>query len=359
MDIKLDLLPEEKRNHECLLNLESLSFGQLRSDHMFLVDYEDGEWKDARIVPYQDFSIAPGAMVLHYGQAIFEGAKAFRINDDELVTWRFDKNAERLNESARILCMPEVPVELQMDGLMRLLDVERNWCPNIDEASLYIRPFMFATQDSLGVHPSSKYTYCIMLSPSGPYYAGGFSNTVTLLVTEKFHRATPGGTGAAKACGNYAASLRAQEFAKSKNCAQVLYLDTTNTFLEEVGAMNHFHIMKDGSIVIPEFTDTILKSITSLSILELFPNARQERIEIADFLAKIESGEIIEAGGFGTAAVITPVGKYVTDDGKEYVVGNGEIGEHTRAIYEKYTSMQRGDIEAPEGWLAKVPRYND
>lgn len=359
MDIKLDLLPEEKRNHECLLNLESLSFGQLRSDHMFLVDYEDGEWKDARIVPYQDFSIAPGAMVLHYGQAIFEGAKAFRINDDELVTWRFDKNAERLNESARILCMPEVPVEMQMEGLMRLLDVERNWCPNIDEASLYIRPFMFATQDSLGVHPSSKYTYCIMLSPSGPYYAGGFSNTVTLLVTEKFHRATPGGTGAAKACGNYAASLRAQEFAKSKNCAQVLYLDTTNTFLEEVGAMNHFHIMKDGSIVIPEFTDTILKSITSQSILELFPNARQERIAIADFLAKIESGEIIEAGGFGTAAVITPVGKYVTDDGKEYVVGDGEIGKHTRAIYEKYTSMQRGETEAPEGWLATVPRFND
>ncbi|OBQ52155.1 branched-chain amino acid aminotransferase [Halodesulfovibrio spirochaetisodalis] len=356
MDFKLDLLPEEKRNHECLSGVETLSFGQMRSDHMFVVDYEDGEWKDGRIVPYQDFSIAPGAMVLHYGQAIFEGAKAFQ-RDGEIFTWRFDKNAERLNESARILCMPEIPVDLQVEALNRLLDVERNWCPGMDEASLYIRPFMFATQDSLGVHPSAKYTYCIMLSPSGPYYAGGFSNTVTLLVTEKFHRATPGGTGAAKACGNYAASLRAQEFAKSKGCGQVLYLDTTNTFLEEVGAMNHFHIMKDGSIVIPEFTDTILKSITSQSILELFPNARQERIKISEFLKQVESGEIIEAGGFGTAAVITPVGKYVTDDGKEYVVGNGEIGEHTRAIYEKYVSMQRGETEAPEGWLVQVPRY--
>lgn len=356
MDFKLDLLPEEKRNHECLLELETLSFGQMRSDHMFLCDYEDGEWKDPRIVPYQDFSIAPGAMVLHYGQAIFEGAKAFQRNG-EIFTWRFDKNAERLNESARILCMPEIPVDLQVEALNRLLDVERAWCPNIEESSLYIRPFMFATQDSLGVHPSAKYTYCIMLSPSGPYYAGGFSNTVTLLVTEKFHRATPGGTGAAKACGNYAASLRAQEFAKSKNCAQVLYLDTSNTYLEEVGAMNHFHIMKDGSIIIPEFTDTILKSITSQSVLDLFPNARQERIKIADFLEQIENGDIIEAGGFGTAAVITPVGKYVTDDGKEYVVGDGEIGEHTRAIYEKYVSMQRGDTEAPEGWLVQVPRY--
>ncbi|SIO27702.1 branched-chain amino acid aminotransferase [Halodesulfovibrio marinisediminis] len=356
MDFKLDLLPEEKRNHGCLKGLETLSFGQMRSDHMFVCEYEDGEWKDGRIVPYQDFSIAPGAMVLHYGQAIFEGAKAFQ-RDGELYTWRFDKNAERLNESARILCMPEIPVDLQIDALNRLLDVEREWCPKIEESSLYIRPFMFATQDSLGVHPSSKYTFCIMLSPSGPYYAGGFSNTVTLLVTEKFHRATTGGTGAAKACGNYAASLRAQEFAKSKNCAQVLYLDVTNTYLEEVGAMNHFHIKKDGSIIIPEFTDTILKSITSQSVLELFPNARQERIKIADFLEQIENGEIIEAGGFGTAAVITPVGKYVTDEGKEYVVGNGEIGEHTRAIYEKYVSMQRGDTEAPEGWLAKVPRY--
>lgn len=356
MDFKLDLLPEEKRNHKCLLELETLSFGQMRSDHMFVAEYEDGEWKDGRIVPYQDFSIAPGAMVLHYGQAIFEGAKAFQ-RDGELYTWRFDKNAERMNESARILCMPEIPVDLQVEALNRLLDVERNWCPQIEESSLYIRPFMFATQDSLGVHPSSKYTFCIMLSPSGPYYAGGFSNTVTLLVTEKFHRATPGGTGAAKACGNYAASLRAQEFAKSKNCAQVLYLDTSNTYLEEVGAMNHFHIMKDGSIVIPEFTDTILKSITSQSVLELFPNARQERIKIADFLEQIENGDIIEAGGFGTAAVITPVGKYVTDAGKEYVVGNGEIGEHTRAIYEKYVSMQRGETEAPEGWLAQVPRY--
>ncbi|MCT4534208.1 branched-chain amino acid aminotransferase [Halodesulfovibrio sp.] len=356
MDFKLDLLPEEERNHECLLELETLSFGQMRSDHMFVIEYEDGEWKDGRIVPYQDFSIAPGAMVLHYGQAIFEGAKAFQ-RDNEIYTWRFDQNAARLNESARILCMPEIPVDLQVEALNRLLDVERNWCPAIDEASLYIRPFMFATQDSLGVHPSAKYTYCIILSPSGPYYSGGFSNTVSLLVTEKFHRATPGGTGAAKACGNYAASLRAQEFAKSKNCAQVLYLDTTNTFLEEVGAMNHFHIMKDGSIIIPEFTDTILKSITSQSILELFPNARQERININDFLEQIEKGEIIEAGGFGTAAVITPVGKYVTDDGKEYVVGNGEIGEHTRAIYEKYVSMQRGDAEAPDGWLVQVPRY--
>ncbi|MCG8530100.1 MAG: branched-chain amino acid aminotransferase [Desulfovibrionales bacterium] len=356
MNITLDLLPEEKRNHECLLEMDSLSFGQMRSDHMFLVDFEDGEWKDARVVPYQNFEIAPGAMVLHYGQAIFEGAKAFKLGD-EICTWRFDKNAERLNDSARILCMPEIPVEIQMEGLMRLLDVERDWCPSIEEASLYIRPFMFATQDSLGVHPSAKYTYCIMLSPSGPYYAGGFQNTVTLLVTEKFHRATPGGTGAAKACGNYAASLRAAEFAKSKGCAQVLYLDTTNTFLEEVGAMNHFHIMKDGSIIIPEFTDTILKSITSQSILELFPNARQERINIHEFLKGIENGDIIEAGGFGTAAVITPVGKYVTDDGKEYVVGNGEIGEHTRAIYEKYTSMQRGETEAPEGWLRRVPRY--
>ena len=357
MNIKLELLPEEKRNHECLSQIETLSFGQMRSDHMFLMDYEDGEWNDARIIPYQDLSLAPGTMAFHYGQAIFEGAKAFRLKDGELATWRFDKNTKRLNESARILCMPEIPVDIQMEGLLRLLDIERNWCPAMEEASLYIRSFMFATQDSLGIRPSSKYTFCIMLSPSGPYYPGGFNKTVTLLATKQFHRATPGGTGAAKTCGNYAASLRAQMFAKSKGCSQVLFCDVTNTYLEEVGAMNHFHIMKDGSIVIPEFTDTILKSITSETILELFPNARQERIKLSEFLTQVEQGEIIEAGGFGTGAVISPVGKYITDEGKEYIVGNGEIGEHTRAIYEKYTSMQRGEIEAPEGWLVTVPRF--
>lgn len=357
MEIKFNLLPEKERKHASIQELDSLPFGKLRCDHMFLMDYSDGEWHNARIVPYDNFQIIPGAMALHYGQSIFEGAKAFRHNDGELYTFRFEKNARRLNVSADIMCMPSIPEEYQIKGLMHLLDIERKWCPSIAESSLYIRPFMFATEDCLGVKPSDTYTYCIMVSPSGPYYAGGFNKTVTLLITEKFHRATPGGTGAAKASGNYAASLRAQLFAQSKQAAQVLYLDSTNTYLEEVGAMNHFHVLKDGSIVIPEFTDTILQSITSQSVLELMPNARQERVKLSDFTAMIQSGEIVEAGGFGTAAVITPVGKYVTDAGDTFTVMDGGIGEQTRKLYETYTGIQNGTVKDSLGWLSKVPHY--
>lgn len=357
MDIKLELLPESKRQHSVIKSMDSLPFGKLRCDHMFLMDYSDGEWHSPRIVPYADFSIPPGAIALHYGQSIFEGAKAFRHDDGEIYTFRFEKNAARMNFSADVLCMPSIPEEYQIEGTMRLLDIEREWCPTLAESSLYIRPFMFATEDCLGVKPSDTYTFCVMISPSGPYYAGGFSNTVTLLVTEKFHRATPGGTGAAKASGNYAASLRAQLFAKSKGAAQVLYLDAANEYLEEVGAMNHFHVLKDGTVIIPEFTETILRSVTSESMLELLPNARQERIKVSDFLEMVKNGDIIEAGGFGTAAVITPVGRYVLDDGTEYVVGDGNIGKHTRELYERYTGMQTGRVPAPEGWLRKVPRY--
>lgn len=357
MEISLNLLPESERRHSVLKGMDSLPFGKLRCDHMFVMDYANKEWSNPRIVPYGDFSVPPGAIALHYGQAIFEGAKAFRHKDGEIYTFRFEKNAERLNRSADIMCMPHVPVDMQVQGLMRLLDIEREWCPTIPESSLYIRPFLFATEDALGVKPSDKFTYCIMLSPSGPYYAGGFNKTVTLLITEQFHRATPGGTGAAKAAGNYAASLRAQLFAQSKGAAQVLYLDATNTYLEEVGAMNHFHVMRDGSVVIPEFTDTILQSITSESVLELLPNARQERVKLSDFVAMVKSGEITEAGGFGTAAVITPVGKYITDEGDAFTVGDGSIGPVTRKLYETYTGIQKGALPDTKGWLTKVPHF--
>ncbi len=357
MEISLKLLPESERRHAVMDGMDSLPFGQLRCDHMFVMEYEKGQWINPRIEPYANFSIPPGAIALHYGQAIFEGAKAFRHADGEIYTFRFNKNAERLNRSADILCMPHVPEDMQMEGLMRLLDIERKWCPTIPESSLYIRPFLFATEDTLGVKPSGKHIFCIMLSPSGPYYAGGFNKTVTLLITEQFHRATPGGTGAAKAAGNYAASLRAQEFAHSKGAAQVLYLDATNTYLEEVGAMNHFHVLRDGSLIIPEFTDTILQSITSESVLEMLPNARQERIKLTDFVAMVQSGEIVEAGGFGTAAVITPVGRYITDAGESYEVGDGSIGPVTRALYERYTGIQKGTLPDTHGWLQKVPHF--
>jgi branched-chain amino acid aminotransferase len=361
MKIELKLKPGQERRQDDFKPEKPLPFGQLRTDHMFVADYADGTWKDARIVPYQNFSIAPGAVVLHYSQTIFEGAKAFMHSDGEIYSFRIDKNAERMNISAGVICMPAIDKELQIEGIQRLIDVDRKWFPLQEGASLYIRPFMFGTEDMLGVKPGKTFTFAVMLSPSGPYYAKGFSEPVKLLITNRFHRAAPGGTGSSKTGGNYAASLRAGEYAYSKGASQVLYLDSTNTYIEECGAMNHYHVMKDGTVVIPEFTETILRSITSESVIELQKELGrkviQEKVKIDEFIKGIENGDIVEAGGFGTAAVVSPVGTYLFEDGRELKVGDGKIGEVSKSIYDHYTGIQTGRIKAPAGWLKKVERY--
>ena len=359
MNIRHELLDKSQRKQ--LPDTRDLGFGILRTNHMFVADYTDGAWKNARIVPYGPFPLMPGAMVLHYGQAIFEGIKAFLHPDKELYVFRPEMNFLRLNHSAGIVQMPHIPPELSMEGLLRLLDVERDWCPTLPESSLYIRPLVFGDADMIGVKPSPSYTYCIMLSPCGPYYPGGFSSPLRLLITEKFHRAVSGGTGTAKTGGNYAASLRPAEYAHSRKCNQVLYLDASNQYLEEAGTMNHYHVMKDGTFVIPAFNDSVLHSITSQSVLDLAAlghiRARTEQIRIDTFLKQLQSGEIIEAGGFGTAAVVSPVGSYLLDNGMEITVNDGKIGPHSRRLYELYSAMQTGGRAAPEGWLVKVPRY--
>ncbi len=360
MNIAYLLKPKSQRRNEQLKPSQNLPFGQLRTDHMFIADYEDGKWQNARIVPYEPLSISPGAIALHYGQALFEGAKAFMHQDNEIYTFRIDKNATRLNRSAQILCMPSIDEEFQIKAIHALIDVDRLWFPLQEGASLYIRPFMFATEDSLGVHPSKSYRFAVILSPSGPYYPGGFTKPIRLLITKQFHRAVSGGTGESKAAGNYAASLRAGEFAKKFGASQVLYLDAQNKYIEEAGAMNHYHIEKDGTVVIPEFTDTILRSITSESIIELQASLSlkviQKKVTLDEFIDKIKQKEIVEAGGFGTAAVVSPVGEYVFEDNSVLTVGDGNIGEYSKRIYNYYTGIQTGKIQAPNGWLKKVER---
>ncbi|WP_417763387.1 branched-chain amino acid aminotransferase [Shewanella sp.] len=358
MEIKYCLKPAAERRQEQFRPEGNVGFGRLRTDHMFLMDYYDGEWRDPRIVPYGPFELAPGAMALHYGQSIFEGAKAFMHDDGEIYAFRINKNAERLNRSADILCIPNIAEADQQQAIQALLDVDRLWFPMQDGACLYIRPFIFATEDRLSVSPSTRYTFCVVVSPSGAYYGKDLS-AIRLLISKKYHRAVPGGTGASKASGNYAASLRAGRAAAEAGAAQVLYLDSTNTYLEEAGAMNHFHILKDGTVIIPEFTDTILRSITSQSIIELAPtlgcDVRQETIKLDDFIAGIEAGEIVEAGGFGTAAVVSPVGSYIFEDGRVVTVADGQVGANVKRIYDTYTAIQRGHHQAPTGWLQKVP----
>jgi len=359
MDIKFNLKPASERRAEPFVPQGEVGFGRLRTDHMFMMDYQDGEWRDPRIVPYGPFEMAPGAMALHYGQSIFEGAKAFMHEDGEIYTFRLNKNAERMNRSANIVCIPNLPEAMQLEAINALIDVDRLWFPRQEGACLYIRPFIFATEDRLSVSPSSKYTFCVVLSPSGAYY-GKNLNAIRLLISTKYHRAVSGGTGASKAAGNYAASLRAGKAAAEYGAAQVLYLDASNKYIEEVGAMNHFHILKDGTIVIPEFTDTILRSITSESILalseELGCQVRQEPVLLEDFIAGIESGDIVEAGGFGTAAVVSPVGSYIFEDGRVVTVGDGQVGPHISRIYQVFTEIQKGLRPGPDGWVKKVER---
>jgi branched-chain amino acid aminotransferase len=363
MNIKYELKPADQRRSTPFYPEQLLGFGQQRTDHMFLIDFNGEEWVNPRITAYGPLAIAPGAVTLHYAQEVFEGGKAFLHEDGELYAFRIEMNAERLNTSCEIMCMPTIDVNIQVEAILKLLDIERLWYPHGQEgASMYIRPFMFGTSDSLGVKPSTQFTYCVFLSPSGPYYPEGF-NPVKLLISEKFHRAAQGGSGAAKAGGNYAASLRAGKFAKEKGASQVLYLDSTNTYLEEAGAMNHYHVTKDNKVVIPEFTDTILKSITSRSMLELTDyfdfDVVQERIPVSDFIEGVKSGYITEAGGFGTAAVVSPVGTYLLESGEEIHVNGGKVGPVSQKMYDTLTGFQRGTIKAPEGWLTKVERHSN
>jgi len=356
MDIRYQLKPRSARRQKPFRPDAPLPFGQLRTDHMFLMDYVDGQWVEPRIVPYGPLSLAPGAVALHYAQEIFEGAKAFLHEDGEIHAFRIDKNAARLNRSGAGVLIPPIPEDDQVQAILSLIDVDRLWAPHQEGASLYIRPFVFGTQDSLGVKPSSRYTFCVFLSPSGPYYPAGFREPVKLLVTRRFHRAAPGGTGAFKTGGNYAASLMAGHVAHEHGASQVLFLDVTDTYVEEAGAMNHFHVTRKGELLIPTFTETILRSITSESVLELGERhlgapVRQDRIPVEQFLDDVRSGAVTEAGGFGTAAVVSAVGTYVFDDATELRVGDGHIGPHTRKVYEVLSGIQRGKRPAPEGWL--------
>ncbi|MBL7160080.1 MAG: branched-chain amino acid aminotransferase [Candidatus Aenigmarchaeota archaeon] len=357
MKIKYSL--KEDRRREPFVPEGKLPFGKERSEHMFLMNYNGEEWEKPRIIPYGNFEIPPGSVCLHYGQEIFEGAKAFKHEDEEIYMFRIDKNAKRLNYSARRLCMPEIPVEEQMEAITALVDVDRLWFPEQRNSSLYIRPFMIGTSDSLGVKPSKEYLYSVILSPSGPYYSEGF-NTISLLLTDEFHRVGPKGTGTAKAGGNYAASLLAGRTAEEHGCKQVLYTDVFGETIEEAGAMN-FYYVEDKKIVIPKFTDTILRSITTRSMLELSEKLSadvvQETVYVKDFIEKVKEGRITEAGGLGTAAVVSPVGRCVVKlngNGEELIIGGGEVGPVSEEMYRLLTDIQRGRREAPEGWLFKA-----
>ena len=335
-------------------DIEELGFGKVFTDHMFLQEYDNGSWGQARIKKYEPFILDPATAVFHYAQEIFEGMKAyFHKKTGKVALFRPNKNAERFKSSAERMTMPIVDPEFFVFAVKELVRLEKNWVPKAKGASLYIRPTMIATEVGLGVHPSSSYYFYIIMSPSGPYFKQGF-NPVKIFVSTDYVRAAPGGTGWVKAGGNYAASLIASIDAKKNGCSQVLWLDAIERkYIEEVGAMNIMFVIDDVIVTSP-LTGTILPGITRDSILQLAPRlgykVEERRISIEELIEGIQSGNVTEAFGCGTAAVITPIGS-LHYKGKEYVINDGKIGEITRSLYNELTAIQYGEKDDPFGWV--------
>ena len=334
-----------------------LGFGKIFTDHMFIMEYDTGRgWHDARIVPFGDISLSPAAMVLHYGQEVFEGLKAYRSEDGTALLFRPDMNAKRLNMSNDRLCMPNVPEEDFLQAVRALVAVEKEWIPTDPGTSLYVRPFEFATEPFLGVDASDSYLFMIILSPSGAYYESGLE-PVGIWIEDQLVRAVRGGMGFTKAGGNYAVSLAGQIKAHDDGYSQALWLDgVERKYIEEVGAMNIFFKI-DGTVITPELVGSILPGITRDSVLRLCRDmglpTEERRISVDELLAAQHEGRLEEVFGTGTAAVISPVGKLRYKD-EAMIIGGGRIGPLSQKLYDTITGIQLGHIADPYGWRVKV-----
>jgi len=337
-------------------------FGRYYTDHMVSVLYSaDRGWHDATVQPYGPIQLDPSAIVLHYAQEIFEGLKAYRWADGSIVSFRPEANAARLRASARRLAIPELPEELFLESLRQLIAVDHDWVPSAGgEQSLYLRPFVIATEPGLGVRPSTEYRYLVIGSPAGAYFKGGIKPVSVWLSTE-YVRASPGGTGAAKFGGNYAASLLAQAEAAANGCDQVVWLDAIERrYVEEMGGMNLFFVFGSGGtarLVTPELSGSLLPGITRNSLLQLAGDAgfavEERKIDVEEWRKGVAAGEITEVFACGTAAVITPVSQVKFGDG-EFTVGDGTPGEVTMALRDTLTGIQRGTFADTHGWMARL-----
>lgn len=337
--------------------MENLPFGKFFSDHMFVMDYAEGKgWHNAQIVPYGPISLDPSAMVFHYAQEIFEGLKAYKSKDGHVRLFRPSKNFERMNVSAERLAIPEIDVDFCVEALKQLVELDRDWIPQQEGASLYIRPFIIATDEFLGVRPSDTYKLFIICSPSGLYYPEGL-NPVKIYVEDTYVRTVRGATGFTKTGGNYASSIKAQVIAHEKGYSQVLWLDgVEQKYIEEVGAMNIFFKI-DGEVVTPMLNGSILSGITRMSTIELLKKwgipVSERRISIEEVYEAHKAGKLEECFGTGTAAIISPVGELRWGD-HVMNINNNEIGEVTQKIYDTITGIQNGTLEDELGWVVCV-----
>jgi branched-chain amino acid aminotransferase len=335
----------------------NLSFGDIFTDHMFLMDYKTGTgWFNPRIIPYGKFQIDPAAMGLHYAQEIFEGLKAYRGRTEEIYLFRPEENIKRFNASASRICMPNVDHDAFLEGMKKLILLDKGWIPKNKGTSLYIRPAMFATEPHLGVRPSKEYIFFVILSPVGAYYKEGL-NPVKIYVEDKYVRAAIGGLGEAKTGGNYAASLLASEEAKKKGFTQVLWLDAAEReYVDEVGTMNIFFVI-DQEIITAPLTGSVLRGITRDSVIRLSKDwglkVSERKISIYEIIDAAKSGRLKEAFGAGTAAVISPVGQ-ITYKGEDFMVAGGKMGEISERLYNELIAIQYGYKEDPYGWRIKI-----
>jgi len=354
MNIDIDLVPKDERK-EKPKDVLQVSFGTVFSDHMFSMAYKNGTWGEKRIHPYGPLSISPAALCLHYGQGIFEGMKAYR-RGSRVLLFRPEMNFKRLNASAERMVMPTIEVDFALHSLKELLKIDSEWVPDVPGSSLYIRPTMIATEPKLGVRPSQEYLYYVILGPVGPYFKEGFA-PVKIYVSDKYVRAVRGGTGAAKASGNYAASLLAGTDATKVGYSQVLWLDALERkWIEEVGTMNLF-VRFDDEVTTPPLGGSILPGVTRDSVLTLVKDyglATKERmVSIDEVIEGISSGKVREIFGCGTAAIIAPVGSLWYKD-TPYKVGDGNTGELTQRLFDDLIGIQSGEMEDPHGWVVEV-----
>ena len=354
LNIKYELVTAKKEKPDW----NNLGFGKYFTDHMFIMDYDKGMgWHDARIVPYQNLSLDPACMVFHYAQEMFEGLKAYKTPSGNVQLFRPDKNIERMNKTNERLCIPALDPSDVLDALKALVEVEKDWIPTADGTSLYIRPFIIATDVQLGVHPSKSYKFMIILSPVGSYYPEGIK-PVKIFVEREYVRAVKGGTGYAKVGGNYACSLIGQQKAEELGYSQVLWLDgVEHKYIDEVGAMNVFFVI-DNVVITPTLEEgNILPGVTRNSCIQILKKlgykVEERKLTLQEVIDAYNSGTLNEAFGTGTAAVVSPMGLLDTGDLK-MVINNNEIGEVAQKVYDTLTGIQWGKIDDEFGWTVKV-----
>lgn len=354
LDIKYELTVQKKEKPD----YSNLGFGKYFTDHMFIMDYNTEKgWHGARIIPFQNLSLSPASMVFHYAQEMFEGLKAYKTEKGEIQLFRPQKNIERMNSTCRRLCIPELDESDALDAITAIVQTDKDWVPDDFGTSLYIRPFIIATDAFLGVHASHTYMFIIILSPVGSYYPEGI-NPVKIFIEHEYVRAVRGGTGFAKSGGNYAASLIGQIKAAQLGYSQALWLDgVERKYIDEVGAMNVFFVI-GGKVITPALTEgNILPGVTRASCIDIVKSwgieVEERKLSVDELIQANKDGTLTEAFGTGTAAVISPIGE-LNDDGNIMILNDGKIGPISQKLYDILTGIQWGKIEDTHGWIVKV-----